>query len=221
MRFLDKYSARDKRLLALEREMNRLNQAHRDAPIIPLERPYQRGWAKSFVLNEEILRRADTTIFRAMLPQINQRVISRDRSFINRGGHPILLRPRIIPTREWIKLGWPVKQQRFFSYGHWRLDHEPWRPIKWREQVRGFKLINLSWIREDVQPHLITHQRVDLPDVRSRLAEIENHLEFTRGRDRLHWLHGRSQWWRHMTFSACELRSAQSFNEQLHQTTTD
>jgi hypothetical protein len=221
MRFLDKYSARDKRLLALEREMNRLNQAHRDAPIIPLERPYQRGRAKFFVLDEEILRRADTAIFRTMLPQINQYVIARDRSFLTKRGQPILLRPRVIPTREWIKLGWPAKQQRFFSYGHWRLDHEPWRSIKWREQARGFKLINLSWIREEVQPHLITHQRVDLPDVRSRLTEIKNHFEFTRGWERLHRLHGRSQWWRRMTFSACELRSDQSCSEQLRRTTTD
>jgi hypothetical protein len=221
MRFLDKYSSRDKRLLALEREMRRLNQAQRDAPIIPLERPYQRGWAKFYVLDEDIVRRADTAIFRVMLPQINQRVIARDRSFVSRRGHPILLRPRIIPVREWLKLGWPAKQQRFFSYGHWRLDHDPWRPIKWREHVIGFKLINLSWLREEVQPHLITHQRVDLPEVRSRLAEIENHLELTRGRERLHWLHGRSQWWRRMTFSAGELRSSQTLEEQLQQTTTD
>ena len=208
MRFLDKYSARDKRLLAFERELRRLNQVQRDAPIIPLERPYQRGWVKFYVLDADIIRRADTAIFRAMLPQINQRVITRDRSFVNRCGHPILLRPRIIPVREWLKLGWPAKQQRFFSYGNWRLDHEPWRPIKWREHVLGFKLINLSWLREEVQPHLITHHRVDLPEVRSRLAEIENHLEFTRGWDRLHRLHGRSQWWRRMTSSASELRSS-------------
>ena len=221
MRYLEKFSARDKWLLALERELHRLNQAFRDAPIIPVERPYQRGWVKFYVLDDEILRRADTAMFRVMLPQINQRVRSRDRTFCNRHGQPILLRPRIIPTREWLKLGWPAKQQRFFGYGHWRLDHEPWRPIKWRQHICGFKLLDLSWLRENVQPYLITHQRVDLPDVRSRLAEIENHLEFTRGWDRLHWLHGRSQWWRRMSYSIGDLRSAQTSREQLQATTSD
>lgn len=221
MRFLDKHTAREKQLLALERELYRLHQAKRHAPIIPLERPYQRGWAKFYVLDDAILRRADTTMYRAILPVINQRVVARDRSFMNRHGHPILLRPRIIPGREWLKLGWPAKYHRFFSYGRWRLDHEPWRPKKWREHVSGFKLTNLSWLREEIQPHLITHQRVDLPEVRSRLAEIENHLEATQGWEQLRSLHGRSRWWLRMTSTANELRSSETLREQVRDNTPD
>jgi len=67
MRFLDKYARRDKHLLRLERELNRLNQAHRHAPIIPLERPYQRGWVKFYVLEDRVERRPDAVIFRTVL----------------------------------------------------------------------------------------------------------------------------------------------------------
>lgn len=215
MRYLDKYSGRDKHLLALERELNRLHRAQVHAPIIPLERPYQRGWVKFYVLENRIAQRPDVAIFRAMLAQVNRRVLSRERSFINRSGHEILLRPRIIPTREWLKLAWPASRQRFFGYGCWRLDDQPWTPIKWRRHITGFKLVHLWWLREDVQPHLMTHQRVELPQVRSRIAEIEAYLEATCGRFRLDRLHGRSRWWRRFSFSAHELRTEASMNDQL------
>ena len=215
MRFLGKHSGREKQLRALECEAQRLWQARRHAPIIPLEHPYQRGWDKFYVLDERIAQRPNAVVFRVMLAQINRRIHSRERSFVSRRGYPIELHPKIIPVREWLKLGWPAKQQRFFGYGHWRLDDEPWTPIKWRKHVAGFKLVHTSWLREEIQPHLITHQRVELPAVRSRLAEIEAHMEFTQGWRRLDRLHGRRQWWRKFSAAIHELRSAHSFTDQL------
>src|ERR1051326_359346 len=198
MRFLDKHSARDKQLRALEREMDRLRHAQNHAPIVPLEHPYQRGWVKFYVLDDEVAKLEDTSMFRAMLPHINKLVYAHDRSFVSRrGNHPIVLRPRVIPTREWIKLAWPLRYHRFFRYGSWRCDDRPWMPIRWREHIHGFKLTATWWLREEVRPNLITHQRVELPEVRSRLAEIETYMEITEGWNRLHWLRGRRQsWWR-------------------------
>ena len=129
VRFLDKYAGREKRLRALEREVNRLRHAQGNAPIIPLERPFQRGWVKFYVLEDRVSQRPDAAVFRAMLAEINRRVYARERSFIARDGHEVLLRPKIIPTREWLKLAWPMSHQRFFGYGHWRLDDQPWTPI--------------------------------------------------------------------------------------------
>jgi hypothetical protein len=218
MRFLDKYSGRDKHLLALERELHRLYHAQTHAPIIPLERPYQRGWVKYYVLESRIAQRPDATLFRMMLTQVNQRIYSRDRSFRKKCGQEILLRPRIIPTREWLRLAWPASHERFFGYGSWRLDDQPRTPIKWRRHVTGFKLVHVWWFREEVQPNLITHQRVELPEVRSRIAEIDAYLEDTCGRRRLDRLHGRSDWWRRFCFTGHELRSKASFHEQLNNT---
>jgi hypothetical protein len=215
MRFLDKHSGRDKRLLVLEREAKRLRHAQDHAPVIPLEHPYQRGWEKFYVLEERVAKRPDAADFRAMLALINRRVYSRTRDFVNRCGHVTVLRPRIIPEREWMKLAWPARRQRFFGYGHWRLDDQPWTSIKWRPYLTGFKLVHLSWLREEIQPHLITHQRVELPEVRSRLAEIEAQMEFTQGWHRLDRLHGRRQWWRKFETAATALRSAHSLTDQL------
>ncbi|HEX2861517.1 MAG TPA: hypothetical protein VHN79_07745, partial [Lacunisphaera sp.] len=44
---------------------------------------------------------------------------------------------------------------------------------------------------EQILPHMITHQRVDLPEVRSRIAEIENHFRHRLGWQRLRNLWGR------------------------------
>lgn len=221
MIFLNKHSARDKRLLALERELHRLWQAQLHAPVIPLERPYQRGWLKFYVLADRIDRRPDAAMFRAMLAQVNHCVYSRERSFINRAGHPMPLRPRVIPAREWLKLAWPMSHQRFFGYGHWRLDDQPWTSVRWRQHIMGFKLFHTWWLREEVQPHLVTHQRVEIPQVRARIAEIDAELAATCGRERLGRLHGRSRHWRNYASSSHELRTNISTSEQLAPSLSD
>ncbi|MCX6951740.1 MAG: hypothetical protein NTV51_06190 [Verrucomicrobia bacterium] len=214
MRFLDKHFAREKQLRRLEREAQRLWQAQGAAPIIPLERPYQRGWVKTYVLEDRIERRPDAELFRALLREVNKRVYSRERSFVNRGGHPIVLRPQVIHVREWQKLAWPASHQRFFAFGTWRVeDVKFWLPPH-RAWTCGYKLISMWWLREDIQPHLITHQRVDLPDVKSRLAEIEQHMRLTQGWRRLDRLHGRRQWRWDFTAPLEVLRSTDSFSDQ-------
>ena len=124
MRFLDKYAAREKHLRSLEREVNRLRQADRAAPVIPLEQPYQRGWVKTYLLRDDVMRRPDVAVFRTVLALVNNRVHSKVRDFIADNGEPILLRPRMIRAAKWPTLGWPASHQRLFSYGHWPLDDD-------------------------------------------------------------------------------------------------
>jgi len=196
MSHYDKHTARDKHLLRLERELNRLYKARWNAPIMPLEHPYQRGWIKTYVLRADVARRADADVFREVLAKINRRVFSRKRDFMHPNGGPLSLTPRIITMSEWERLGWTQKQRRLFGFGHWRGD-KCWsqRHISApRNYVLGFKLVHDSWLEEDIQPNLITHQRVELPEVRSRIAEIEAHLERRNGRFRLNNLHGCHDW---------------------------
>lgn len=101
-RFLCGYSAREKELRRLEREARRLRQAKADAPIVPLERAFQRGWVKTYVLVDGIVRRPDAQIFRTILAAVNRSVWARDRSFVHhRTRRPIVFNPRVIPFREW------------------------------------------------------------------------------------------------------------------------
>ncbi len=210
MRFTDKYAQRDKGLLRLERELNRLHQAQGQAPIVPLEHPYQRGWVKSFVLRPDALHHPEAAIFSAVLTVVNQRVLSRNREFVSSRGHAIVLRPRIIPVWEWSRRPWPFSHQRLFVYGRWQTERfYSWSTHRYSEVEVGFKLFRTWWLEEQVQPHLITHKRAELPEVRSRIAEIESYLEANLGRCRLDWLHGRSRWWRRIgPASAAEQRAA-------------
>jgi hypothetical protein len=196
MRFLDKYAQHDKQLLRLERELNRLRHAQGQAPIIPLERPYQRGWMKTYALREDASHHPDINFFHIVLKVVNRRIYSRKREFVSHCGEPTVLRPRIIPVREWGKLAWPIGCQRLFAYGNWRVeDIFPWTPRRWRQHIVGFKLFRLWWLEEIIEPHMITHQRVELPKVRSRLAEIDAYLAACQGYHRLSRLHGHHRRW--------------------------
>jgi hypothetical protein len=158
-------------------------------------------------------------MFREMLRAVNQRVYSRNREFRSARGFPIVLGTRRISLHRWAKLDWPASHQRFFRLGCWRIADEEFRRSQpchrvWR---RGYKLETDWWLREDMQPAMITHQRVALPDVESRLAEIEAVMTRVCGWDRLQRLHGRSWRWFEKAYvaSATELRANQNFSEQL------
>lgn len=196
MIFVDRHTRRDKRLLRLERELCRLWHAQWHAPIVPLERPYQRGWIKTFTLREDALHHPEVLVFRAVLPVVNQRLTSRRREFTARDGSVHVLRPRIIGAGEWQRLAWPISHQRLFAYGQWELEEIfPWTERCYRKSIRGFRLIRTWWLEEMIEPLMITHQRVELPEVRSRIAEIEAHFTHTLGRERLDRLHGRRARW--------------------------
>src|SRR5688572_30221528 len=91
MPFHDKYASRDKHLLRLERELNRLRQAHWHAPVVPLEHPYQRGWVKTFTLREDALHHPEVLVFTTVLATVNDRIHSRMRDFVRRNGDAIIL----------------------------------------------------------------------------------------------------------------------------------
>jgi hypothetical protein len=218
----DKYLSSDKQLLRLEREAWRLHRAWHDAPVVPLERPYQRGWTKTYVLADGIDRRRDAPIYRSILAVINRRVYSRDRSFVlRRTGEPIVLRPRVLHRREMEQYGWPPQHLALFELGTWLITEAPsW--IRWgRGHFLGYKLVRNEWLREEVQPHLVTHRRVLLPEVESRLAEIESFLTRTCGRYRLDWLRGRSRWWRRTTESRAEGQAREAFTHEFVETIPD
>lgn len=183
--------------MRLEREFNRLQHAQWRAPIVPLEHPYQRGWIKTFVLREDALHHPEVLVFKAVLAAINDHVHSRSRDFIRPNGDAIILRPRIISPRDWPRLAWPISHQRLFAYGQWPVeDIYPWSKRYHRSSICGFKLLRTWWLDDLVLPYMITHRRVDLPEVRKRIAEIETFLRHRLGWERLRKLHGRRVHWR-------------------------
>ena len=216
MRFLDKHTQRDKLLLRLEGEMNRLRHAQWNAPLVPVERPYALGWVKTYILREDILRRADVANFQSVQATINQSLYARDQTFTTRQGDRLELQPRIIPPQEWQRLGWPINRRRLFEFGSWKVH-----PLMqgdqpgWSHRVVGYKLYCTWWLVEKVEPFIVTHQRVDLPEVRRRLAEIMAYFRNHQGRERLNRLHGQKRWWLDFTTKATDLRANATSIEQF------
>jgi hypothetical protein len=222
MRYLNKHANREKELRRLDRERGRLWHATREAPLVPLEHPLQRGWMKTYVLAKGIDRRPDAAIFRSMLAAVNQRVYSDERSFVDRfTGRPIALQPRLLSFDELESHGWPVSHRRFFERGPWRINGVLVRAADRVDGSATYKLVRTWWLREEVQPDLITHRRVDLPDVETRLAEIEARLTHTCGQDRLTRLYGSSHWWRRYNNTRAELQSRHALAEQMRETTAE
>lgn len=209
MRFLDKHTSRDKQLRRLDRELSRLSHAQWKAPLVPLEHPIQRGWMKTYVLREDVRRRPDAAVFAAVLAVVNVQIYARNRSFLSRNGQPMPFGHQIVPMWRWRRLNWPLSHQSLFSYGVWPRREE--RPVpRCRRGVEiGFKLFRDWWLQETVQPWFVTHQRVDLPEVRRRVAEIEAHMRSTLGWERLRWLNGYSDRWRRLVASPADLRAAE------------
>ncbi|HRE79461.1 MAG TPA: hypothetical protein PLN52_00370 [Opitutaceae bacterium] len=197
MRFVDKHTAHDKVLLRFEREHSRLSQALHGAPVVPLETPYQRGWVKTYVLREAIFRRADLSAFQSVLTAVNREIWSRNHAFVQPDGSRYELRPRIISTQEWQRRAWTAAQRRLFSFGAWKEESPATRWVRTRYRlVVGFTVAHLWWLEEEVRPSMVTHRRIDLPEVRGRLAEIEAYMRRTLGWARLNRLQGRSRrWW--------------------------
>lgn len=213
MIFAKKQDRRDKHLLRLEREYQRLWRVSADAPLIPLETPYQRGWVRSFTLREDILRRRDASTFRRILQAINHRVYCRSRSFTDRHGNRVGLRPKIILAREWPKLQWPENHKRHFFFGYWK-ERTLYGNRPYERYVFGYKLACDYILQEQIEPFMVTHVRTELPAVRKRIAEIEKYYSDHLGRERLDRLHGRHhRYWRCMCWNAQELRSKASTGE--------
>lgn len=191
---------RDKELLALDRERRRLRRVVCDAPLVPLEKPFQRGWTRRFVLTDQAKRRPDFEDLCALLPVIERRQFCRDEAFRKhvsdlgpmwqkeKGG---LVEPH---PHEAIKC---VRPLRLISYYE----------RQGRYQVTGvdglLELIRRKWngrlyfryphlLAQVVEANIVTHRRVHYPQVEARLHEIDELLSRDGRLYRLDWLYGYS-----------------------------
>jgi hypothetical protein len=67
---------------------------------------------------------------------------------------------------------------------------------------------------------MVTHLRVELPEVRSRMAEISVFMEANHGWRRLGRLQGQSDWWRRLCWSRAEVREQADYETELAENQT-
>jgi len=159
----NKQTDKDKSILKLQRELSRLWQAKWNYPLIEVDVPYQNGWTKSFELRDDISRRTDAAVFKKILKRINSKVFCRTKNFLKRDGTAIPHDLDVIGVNEWEGLGWPEHYKKYFYFGY---------IIRHRRIIKCYSFINSYYFVDKIEPHIITHQRVVIPQVESRIAEI-------------------------------------------------
>ena len=191
--------AEDRRLRSLRTEQYELWRQLRDAPLRELEKPFQRGWVRSFVLREDARRRKDGEQLAQALALVES-----------------VQWCRVFPFREYDRT-----RKKFVYWRHKlayltssdvksvRVDTEllkyfemrRGRPLT-RSRVKG--ILQNGWGGElrfrypeyavsDTQPYIVTHETVALPDVERRLAEVDEQLGDPSKQGRLWNLQGYSQ----------------------------
>ena len=184
----------DKVLIQLAKERRELWEIQSNAPLVRLDKPYQRGWTRSFALTEEVTRRKDAERFKALLKYVQCIHYSQQRHFMEKiHWRSKRLRPRkhrlkIFTAYTALKLKIP---EDLLSY----LVTQKRRPISTRSRLRelmfsGYKgqikVRHPHYFISVTEPYMITHRRVALPDVDRRLAEVEFILEQEANRGRLY-----------------------------------
>lgn len=173
-----------KEIRRLEKERRRLQRATWDAPHIPLEKPYQRGWDRWFEWTPEARRRKDFEVLNGAMAliQVEEWSIRRDFRPLRKRG--------VRDARSWHRhLKFSAKEllqkcrdPRLLQY------FETWRRRPVNESGYLRTLVRDGWggvvrfrypqlIASRVEPHMITHQRVIVPEAEARLSEIQRWID--------------------------------------------
>lgn len=183
-----------KEVLRIDKERRRLWKATWEAPLIPLEKPYQRGWIRWFEWSPEAMRRKDFGVMKNVMDliQVEEWSIRHDFRPPRKRG--------IRDARSWHRhLKFSAKELLQKCHDPRLLRYfETWRRHPVNEEGYLRMLVQQGWggilrfrypylIVSRVEPHMITHQRVILPEVEARLSEIERWIDSRGGWE---WLEG-------------------------------
>jgi hypothetical protein len=172
----------NKELLAAVKESNELYKVRRDTPWVKLDKPIHTGWTKCHVLRDDCKARSDADVFKRILGVIDVPIFSRRKDFKVRNGIVMNAGLRVIRENAWDKLEWPESFKKYFLYGayfvEWDMESR-YRPTHYpnKKLVVGFKLKQEFYFEEVIKPYLVTHRQPILPDIESRLAELDSFIE--------------------------------------------
>ena len=73
--------SRDKHLLSLSKREDEIWNLIRKQPLIPLEKPYQKGFVRKFILREDVALSKDSELLQTILDSINNKQYSDNKKF--------------------------------------------------------------------------------------------------------------------------------------------
>lgn len=150
----------------------------RDLPLIPLEKPYQKGFVRFFVVRDDVKRSKDGDFFEEILRKINTYMYSENRKFLKKKrkfGRKIYVQReqklKYITSFSWNdpKLGLTDRERQYFE------KKDEYCPIR---RIFGtyYKFIEPWRFRLRVKPNMITHYKpLDL-ELEKEYAQLESYL---------------------------------------------
>lgn len=151
----------------------------RNIALLPLEKPYQKGFVRFFVLRDDVLYSKEADFFQDILKVINTYMYSENRKFqkkIRKYGKKIKIdRPQRIhgiDVRTWLdpKLELTDRQRLYFR------KVTEYCPID--EQVKtSYQFIEPWRFRLKIRPHIITHYKPIIGELEREIEEISKYLD--------------------------------------------
>jgi hypothetical protein len=151
----------------------------RNIPWIPLEKPYQRGFVRFFVLSDDVKRSEDADFYEGILKKINTYMYSESRLFLKKkrkfGRRIYVEKPQrlnTISSYAWTdpKFGLIPGERQYF------LKIEEYNPFRKRDDIY-YEFIEPWRFVLRIRPNMITHYKpVDL-DLEKEYAEVESYIK--------------------------------------------
>lgn len=194
---------------AVWREQQDLWNAKWNTELIPLEQPYQRGWVRWYDWSKEAHRHPDFDKFEYLIKLFQNKQWSQFHDFrrVKRCRRKRKKNERIYDN--WSpKLGWHPKDllrrtKDRFLYRYFVMQGN--RTIRNTQHLRS--IIQSGWggriyfcypsfLTAKIEPYYITHQKLIIPELDSRLAEIDDWIDQHGGSKVIHRImNGKSNWW--------------------------
>jgi hypothetical protein len=188
---------RDKQLIQLDKKRKALWIQKKNLPKVPLEKPYQRGWKRFFVLREDLKRSIEAAFYEELLLKINVTQYHYDKSFKQRKRR----------KRNW----YSRKEQTLteFSSYLWNSEKlnlsEQEKACFTRVEIfdvkgRGYDIkyvLTKPWrYTLKIAPYMVTHIKLMDVDLERELSFIDNYIKSNKLQPRINLLiHGRSYHW--------------------------
>lgn len=159
---------RSRELLAIRRKI----------PLVPLEKPYQKGFVRFFVVRDDVKRTKDGEFFEGILMKINTYMYSETRKFLKKkrkfGRKIYVIRDQklghLLPS-QWNdpKLGLTTREKQYF------LKREEYNPFRKRYNVY-YEFIEPWRFNLQVKPYMITHYKPLNSDLEKEIDELDFYL---------------------------------------------
>lgn len=169
----------DKQLIQLDKRRTALWQQQLRLPMVPLDHPYQRGWKRFFVLNDDVKRDPKAAFYETLLVKINTVEYHYDKSFKRK-------------KRRKKRYAYEVRQQflrEFYPYS-WQANRlnltDDEKACFTRVETVDIKTrcIDVKYVITEpwryvlkVMPHIVTHVKLLDADIKRELSYIDNHID--------------------------------------------